>query len=78
MTDWERVVAWFRAHPGSSRWEAQSALHGIHVTARMSDARLHGITFDKARDPSNRKVTRFWIREARPPVLVGEQVGMAL
>ena len=48
--DTARVVAWLRANPGATRFEMQQALGGIHVTARMSDARAAGIEFDKVRD----------------------------
>lgn len=65
MTDTERVVAYFRTHPDSSRGEAQAALGWIHVTARMSDARKLGVEFIKYRDG---KAYRFRVVE-RPQQL---------
>jgi hypothetical protein len=76
MTDWQRVVAYFQDHPGSSRGEAQQALGWIHVTARMSDARLRGVEFDKQRD--DKGVWRFWVVEPRPKATTGVQEAMAL
>lgn len=48
--DTRRVVDWLRANPGATRFEMQQALGGVHVTARMSDARAAGVEFDKVRD----------------------------
>lgn len=48
--DTARVVAWLRQNPGATRFEMQQALGGVHVTARMSDARAAGIVFRKERD----------------------------
>jgi hypothetical protein len=75
--DWQRVVRFLREHPRSSTQEIRFALHISNVTGRMSDARAHGIEFDKLPDPRNRKVWRYRVVE-RKPVLRGEQVGMAL
>ena len=50
MTDTQRVIEYFRTHPGATRGEAQQALGWIHVTARMSDARKNGVEFQKWRD----------------------------
>jgi len=47
-----------------------------NVTGRMSDARANGVKFVKWRD--DKGVFRYRVVEARPPVLIGEQVGMAL
>ena len=75
-TDTERVVAWFRSHPGSTVNEAKAALW-LHITARMSDAKKAGIVFDQSAERVNgRRVVRFWVRER--PVVSGEQVGMGL
>ena len=71
MTDWQRVVAYFRTHPGASRGEAQQALGWIHVTARMSDARARGIEFDKVRD--DKGVWRYWVRGSRLAPMSGVQ-----
>ena len=60
-TDTDRVIQWFREHPGSSRYEATLGLHGVHVTARMSDARREGYEFLKWRD--DRGVIRFRVVE---------------
>lgn len=54
-----RVVEWFRQHPGSTVNEAKAALW-LHITARMSDAREHGVVFDKTEQRINgRRVVRF-------------------
>ena len=58
--DTARVVVWLRANPGATRYEIQTALGGIHVTARMSDARAAGIEFTKIRDG---KAWRFSVKE---------------
>ena len=58
--DTRRVVEWFRHNPGSTRYEAQRALDGLHVTARMSDTRAAGVVFSKVRDG---KAWRFSIVE---------------
>ncbi len=48
----------------------------LHITARMSDARLHGIQFDKTEMRVNgRRVVRFTVREPRP-VTTGVQEPM--
>ena len=60
-TDTDRVVQWFRDHPGSSRFEATLGLNGVHVTARMSDARAEGFEFHKWRD--DRGVIRYRLVE---------------
>jgi hypothetical protein len=49
-TDVERVVQFFREHPGSSVMDVRFGLYISNVTARMSDAREQGITFAKWRD----------------------------
>ena len=73
MTDWQRVVTFLQAHPGSSRGEMQEALGwAFHVTARLSDARAHGFTFVKVRVDG---VWRYWVKEARFVPVTGEQVG---
>lgn len=70
MTDWQRVVQFLRAHPGSSRGEMQAALGwAFHVTARMSDARAHGFEIAKVWVDG---VWRYTVRE-RPAPLVGVQ-----
>ena len=48
--DTRRVVDWLRANHGATRFEMQQALGGVHVTARMSDARAAGVEFEKVRD----------------------------
>ena len=75
MTDWERVVAYLKEHPGSSRGEMQQALGWIHVTARMSDARRNGVQFLKWRDADG--VYRFRVVERSAPI-TGTQEVMAL
>ena len=59
--DTARVVAYLREHPGSSRYEMTLGLHGVHVTARMSDARKHGYVFASWRDDTG--VMQFRVRE---------------
>lgn len=49
-TDTERVVQWFREHPGSSVMEVRFGTYISNVTARMSDAREAGVAFTKWRD----------------------------
>lgn len=72
MTDWQRVVRWFREHPGSSVQEVRFGLFISNVTGRMSDARVNGVKFDKWRDASG--VFRYRVVEPRV-VLTGEQIG---
>lgn len=72
-TDTRRVIDWFREHPGSSRFEAQVGLHGVHVTARMSDARDSGVEFQKWRD--DKGVFRYSIA-APERVTRGEQLAL--
>lgn len=61
-----RVVEWFRQHPGATVNEAKFALW-LHVTARMSDARDHGVVFDKVETRVNkRRVVRFTVQEPQP------------
>lgn len=70
-----RVVEWFRAHPDSTVNEAREALW-LHVTARMSDAKKHGVRFSKTEQRINgRRVVRFRVAPARPAPLSGEQIG---
>lgn len=76
MNDWERVVRFFREHPGSSVQEVRFGLFISNVTGRMSDAREHGIEFVKWRDDKN--VYRYRVVEKWPAPTTGEQVGMAL
>lgn len=61
MTDWERVVNWFREHPGSSVQEVRFGLFISNVTGRMSDARAHGHEFRKWRD--DRGIFRYAVEE---------------
>lgn len=61
-----RVVEWFRAHPGSTVNEARAALW-LHVTARMSDARKHGVQFSVVKSRvDGRRVERFRVMEPEP------------
>lgn len=61
-----RVVEWFRHHPASTVNEARAALW-LHVTARMSDARKHGVVFDVVKTRVNgRRVERFSVAEPKP------------
>lgn len=62
MTDVDRIVAWFREHPGSSVMEVRFGLYISNVTARMSDARREGFAFEKWRD--ERGVWRYRLVEA--------------
>jgi hypothetical protein len=61
MTDWERVVKWFREHPGSSVQEVRFGLFISNVTGRMSDARAHGFEFHKWRD--DKGIFRYSVEE---------------
>lgn len=72
MTDWQRVVQWFRDHPGSSVQDVRFGLFISNVTGRMSDARKHGVEFVQWRD--DKGVFRYRIADPRPAVLRGEQV----
>jgi hypothetical protein len=49
-TDTDRVVQWFREHPGSSVMDVRFGTFISNVTARMSDAREAGVEFKKWRD----------------------------
>jgi hypothetical protein len=72
-SDWQRVVAFLREHPGSSRGEMQEALGwAVNVTGRISDARAHGFAFVKVRVDG---VWRYSVKEARFAPVQGEQVG---
>lgn len=72
-----RVVAYFREHPDSTVNEARAALW-THITARMSDARTHGIVFAASESrASGRRVVRFRVVEPRP-IDRGEQQALAL
>jgi hypothetical protein len=75
LTDTERVVRFFREHPGSSVQEVRFGLFISNVTGRMSDARAQGIVFEKWRD--DRGTHRYRIVEPRP-VTSGEQVELGL
>lgn len=74
-TDTQRVVDFFREHPGSSVMDVRFALYISNVTARMSDARDQGIEFEKWRDDNG--VFRYRV-SVRAPVTRGESVGMGL
>lgn len=76
MTDWQRVVYWFKEHPGSSVQEVRMGLWISNVTGRMSDARKHGFDFVQWRDDSG--TFRYRVAESRPAPLSGEQQGMRL
>lgn len=66
VTQTERVVRWFRDHPGSTVNEARDALW-LHVTARMSDARKQGVEFrHESRMVNGRRVVRHWVVEPEP------------
>ena len=68
-TDTERVVTWFREHPGSSVMEVRFGTYISNVTARMSDAREAGVEFAKWRDDHG--VYRYRVIEPEPePVQV--------
>ena len=70
-TDTERVVQFFREHPGSSVMDVRFALYISNVTARMSDAREAGVEFHKWRD--DKGIFRYRVVE-RAPVTRGEAV----
>jgi hypothetical protein len=63
-TDVERVVQFFREHPGSSVMDVRYGLFISNVTARMSDAREQGITFAKWRD--DKGVYRYRVVDPEP------------
>jgi hypothetical protein len=69
-SDTERVIKWFREHPGSSVQEVRFGLFISNVTGRMSDARAQGIEFVKWRD--DKGVFRYRIAE----VTTGDTVPM--
>lgn len=72
LTDWQRIVLYLEAHPGSSRGEMQAALGwAFHVTARLSDARAHGVSIHKWKDGG---VWRYRVEEPRPKPVTGEQM----
>jgi hypothetical protein len=71
-SDTERVIKFFREHPGSSVQEVRFGLFISNVTGRMSDARAQGIEFVKWRD--DKGVFRYRIAE----VTTGEQSDLGL
>lgn len=69
-TDTARVVRYIRDHPDCSVMEIRFALFVSAVTQRMSDARVEGIEFAKARDRHG--VWRFRVVEPGQGVLWSE------
>lgn len=63
-TDTDRVVQWFREHPGSSVMDVRFGLFISNVTARMSDARDVGVKFHKWRD--DKGVYRYRVVDPEP------------
>lgn len=72
----ERVLRYFREHPGSSTWEAAVDLHIANITARMSDLRDLGYVFEAWVD--DKGTDRYRVREPRPEPVVdqGETIGL--
>ncbi len=71
-----RLLRWLRDHPGASSLEITSNLWIVNVTGRVSDLRAAGYVIDCRKAPDG--FDRYFVREARPEPLLGEQVGMAL
>ena len=74
LTQVDRIVNFVRRHPGCTVMEVTLGLSPFvaNPRARMSDARAHGIAFDKWRDSDG--VWRYRVAE-RPVPMVGEQLG---
>jgi hypothetical protein len=73
MTDWQRVIQWFKEHPGSSVQEVRFGLFISNVTGRMSDARKHGVEFIQWRD--DKGIFRYRVVESHLAPLTGQQMG---
>lgn len=69
-TDTDRILAWFRDHPGSSVMDIRLNLFISGVTQRMSDARDEGFEFIKWRD--DKGVYRYRLVEPGQRTLFGD------
>ena len=76
MTQTARLIAYLRANPGASSLEITHALALVNVTGRVSDARAQGVAIECRKRADGR--LGYYIREARPAPLSGQQESLAL
>ena len=78
MTQTDRIVAFIRANPGCTTMQIQYGLEPFvaNPRGRISDARAQGVAIECRKRADGR--LGYYIREARPAPLSGQQESLAL
>ena len=72
MTQTDRLIAYLRSHPGASAMQLITELRMPKYTSRISDARDRGVVIECRRVDG---INRYFVKEARPEPITGEQIG---